>query len=92
MNKPNELRPAASRPDADALLARYGCGPIPLAGSEHAFYDRHLVFDLVLDPAQATPRDRYEAFAHSIRDVLAQRWVLTENTCRPAAGRTARAT
>jgi starch phosphorylase len=80
MNKPNELRPSALPDDAAALLDRYGCGPIPLAGSEHAFYDRHLVFDLVVDPKRATARDQYEAFAHAIRDVLAQRWVLTEDT------------
>jgi starch phosphorylase len=30
--------------------------------------------------ADATPRDRFEAAASSVRDVLAQRWVLTEKT------------
>jgi starch phosphorylase len=80
MNQPDDLRAATTLPDAETLLARYGCGAIPLAGSDHAFYDRQLVFDLVLDPKQATARDQYEAFAHSIRDVAAQRWVLTEQT------------
>ena len=28
----------------------------------------------------ATPRDRFEAAARSVRDVLSQRWVLTEKT------------
>jgi starch phosphorylase len=27
-----------------------------------------------------TSRDRFEAFAHSVRDILSQRWVLTEKT------------
>src|SRR5215470_3787748 len=62
------------------LLKQYGCGPIAFAGSENAFYDRHLVFDRVIDPQVATARERFEAFSHSIRDVLAQRWALTRST------------
>jgi glycogen phosphorylase len=66
------------------LLRQYGCGPIPFAGSENAFYDRHLVFDRVIDPRVANARERFEAFSHSIRDVLAQRWVLTRSTYNKA--------
>src|SRR5208337_3850438 len=66
------------------LLKQYGCGPISFAGSENAFYDRHLVFDRVIDPQVATARERFEAFSHSIRDVLAQRWVLTRTTYNKA--------
>ena len=62
------------------LLRQYGCGPIPFVGTENAFYDRHLIFDRVIDPNVATPRERFEAFAHSVRDILAQRWVLTKKT------------
>src|ERR1700758_1191670 len=62
------------------LLKQYGCGPIAFVGSENAFYDRHLVFDRVIDPRVATSRERFEAFSHSIRDVLAQRWALTRST------------
>src|SRR6201988_1317805 len=62
------------------LLKQYGCGPIGFVGSENAFYDRHLVFDRVIDPHVATARERFEAFSHSIRDVLAQRWALTRST------------
>src|SRR5271166_6038680 len=62
------------------LLKQYGCGPIPFVGSENALYERHLVFDRVIDPKVATARERFEAVAHSIRDVLAQRWVLTRST------------
>ena len=62
------------------LLRQYGCGPIPFVGTENAFYERHLVFDRVIDPEVATARERFEAFAHSIRDILAQRWVLTKKT------------
>jgi glycogen phosphorylase len=63
-----------------ALLKQYGCGPVAFVGSENAFYDRHLVFDRVIDPQVATARERFEAFSHSIRDVLAQRWQLTRST------------
>ena len=62
------------------LLRQYGCGPIPFVGTENAFYERHLIFDRVIDPGVATARERFEAFAHSIRDILAQRWVLTKKT------------
>ena len=65
---------------ASELLQQYGCGPIPFVGTENAFYERHLIFDRVIDPAVANARERFEAFAHSIRDILAQRWVLTKKT------------
>ena len=65
---------------ASELLRQYGCGPIPFVGTENAFYERHLIFDRVIDPEVATARERFEAFAHSVRDILAQRWVLTKKT------------
>ena len=60
------------------LLEQYGCGPVQFAGSGDGLYERHLVFDSVLAPAAAGPRERFEAFARSVRDVLSQRWVRTE--------------
>jgi glycogen phosphorylase len=66
------------------LLKQYGCGPIAFVGSENAFYERHLVFDRVIDPKVATARERFEAFSRSVRDVLAQRWVLTRSTYNKA--------
>jgi glycogen phosphorylase len=62
------------------LIDQYGCGPVVFAGSENALYKRHLLFDNVIDMAGASSRDRFEAFAHSVRDILSQRWVLTERT------------
>jgi starch phosphorylase len=38
------------------------------------------MFDSVLDPATVGPRERYEAAARAVRDVLSQRWVRTEQT------------
>ena len=39
------------RPAREELLAQYGCGPIAFTGTGDALYDRHLMFDSVLDPA-----------------------------------------
>src|SRR6266849_4342785 len=61
-------------------LQQYGCGPVPFVGTENAFYERHLVFDRAIDPKVASARERFEAFSHSVRDILAQRWVQTKTT------------
>src|SRR2546426_3479398 len=63
-----------------ALRRQYGCGPVDLTGTADALYERHLLFDNVADPAVAGVRERYEALARSVRDVLSQRWVRTEQT------------
>jgi starch phosphorylase len=62
------------------LLQQYGCGPISLVGTGNALFERHLVFDNVLDQLDVGPRDRFEAFARAVRDILSQRWILTEKT------------
>jgi starch phosphorylase len=62
------------------LLEQYGCGPIRFTGTDDALYERHLLFDQVIDPKQADPRDQYEAAARSARDVISQRWLKTERT------------
>jgi starch phosphorylase len=62
------------------LLEQYCSGPIHLAGSDDGLYERHLLFDNVINKPSADARDRFEAFARSGRDVLSQRWTLTENT------------
>jgi starch phosphorylase len=62
------------------LLEQYGCGPIQFTGTEDALYERHLMFDHVVDGAAVGARERYEAVARSVRDVLSQRWLRTEQT------------
>jgi starch phosphorylase len=62
------------------LLRQYGCGPVAFTGADHALYERHLLFDNVMNLAAAGPRERFEALARSVRDLLSQRWVLTEAT------------
>ncbi len=43
-------------------------------------YDRHLVFDHVVSEQDASQRERFEAVARSLRDLLTQRWLLTQQT------------
>jgi starch phosphorylase len=62
------------------ILEQYGTGSIPFYGTDRALYDRHLVFDRAIDPKVASARERFEAFSHSMRDILAQRWVQTKTT------------
>ena len=81
--RPNAARvvPMATNSGAvSQLLQQYGTGSTPLAGTENAFYERHLVFDRAIDPTVASARERFEAFSHSVRDILAQRWVRTKTT------------
>jgi starch phosphorylase len=59
-------------------LAEYG--PVRFHSDPNSLYDRHLVFDYAIDPDLATPRERYEAVARSLRDVLALRWLRTRKT------------
>ena len=65
--------------DATQLLKQYGCGPIPLMGTD-GLYERHLLFDNIKSVTEISSRERYEAFARSLRDVLSQRWILTQET------------
>ncbi len=69
----------AAQEDPSKLLKQYGCGPIQFMGTD-GLYERHLHFDNVIDEKLIGLRERFEAAARSIRDVLSQRWVLTEKT------------
>ena len=62
------------------LLDHYGCGAVRFSGASDALFERHLLFDRTVDVTTATARDRFEAAARSVRDVLSQRWLLTEKT------------
>ncbi len=73
---------AASAPSAELmkLLEQYGCGPVQFTGTNDALYERHLTFDNVRAETRIGTRERFEAVAHSVRDLLSQRWVRTEET------------
>ncbi|MFI5287931.1 MAG: glycogen phosphorylase, partial [Candidatus Dormibacteria bacterium] len=79
MNQPSKVRSGRSDAAAD-LLTQYGCGPIRFSGNNDALFERHLLFDDVVAPEAAGPRERFEAAARSVRDVLSQRWILTDST------------
>jgi starch phosphorylase len=73
---------AAASKDPQQLLKQYGCGTIPFSGTDDALYERHLVFDKVVEPTAIGPRERFEAVARAVRDILSQRWLRTEETYR----------
>ena len=64
----------------NALREQYGCGPVQFSGTEDALYDRHLIFDRVIDPKRADSHEQWEAAAHALRDVISQRWLKTDAT------------
>jgi glycogen phosphorylase len=72
--------PMAKPANISELLKPYSSRAIRFAGTEDALYERHLVFDRAIDPKVASARERFEAFSHSVRDILAQRWVQTKTT------------
>src|SRR5437762_4562657 len=73
---------SATSPGSDIaqLRQQYDCGPVELTGNADARYERHLFFDNVMEVTTIGARERFEAFARSVRDILSQRWLLTEDT------------
>ena len=55
------------QPDVAKLLQQYGCGPIQFSGTDNALYERHLIFDNVVDVAAADARMHFEAVAHGVK-------------------------
>src|SRR5882672_4575602 len=80
VEKQKKSAPVASTgADISKLLEQYG-GPVKFTGRDDALYERHLVFDNVVEETTIGARERFEAIARSVRDVLSQRWVRTEKT------------
>jgi len=73
------IRERPAQKDPAELLKQYGCGPIQFT-SDDGLFERHLLFDDVKDLASISKRNEYEALVRSTRDVLSQRWMLTEKT------------
>ena len=65
---------------APTFLDPYEYGSAHLFGTDAALFERHLLYDNVIDRNAADARDRFEAFARALRDMLSQRWVATEAT------------
>ena len=70
--------------NTEQLLKRFNCGPVSFAGSDNALYERHLTFDRVVPLEYAMPRDKFEAAARAVRDLLSQRWLLTSKAYKRA--------
>jgi len=67
-------------PESEIILKglhRYGYDAYEFAGRDNALYERHLAFDNIVDLAAIGARERFEAFARAVRDVLSQRWLKT---------------
>lgn len=62
------------------ILQQYGADLIQFSGTKDALFERHLIFDHVVDPKKADLREQFESAARSIRDIISQRWLKTENT------------
>ncbi len=70
-----------NRPETkQSIVERFDCGPVKLSGDSNAFYERHVAFDHVVAESETTDRDKFEAIARSVRDMLSQRWLKTEQT------------
>jgi starch phosphorylase len=61
-------------------VSKFTIAPTEIANTLHDFHQRHLLFDNGVDPAVTNVREHYEAFARSVREILSQRWVLTNRT------------
>src|SRR5712691_9327078 len=66
------------------LLHHYACEAVHFSGDANASYERHVVFDHVVAPAAASLRERFEAVARSLRDLLVPRWLKTDATYEQA--------
>ena len=66
--------------DAEKLLRQYGVGAMRFAGAPDALYERRLKFDNVVEPDDSDSRERYEAAARAVSDILAERWLRTDET------------
>ena len=71
----------ASAVASNKKLKQYECGGFQFSGKGSPdYYDRHLVFDHAVSLEAASQRERFEAVASSLRDLLTQRWLRTEET------------
>jgi glycogen phosphorylase len=72
--------PRAKSLSLQEILKRYDCGAVPFSGDPSASYERHLMFDHIVEVETSSSRERFDAMARALRDLLAQRWLRTEET------------
>jgi glycogen phosphorylase len=68
--------PTHSRHEADAALNRR-LQRLGLDGQQESWIDRYVLCNHLVDPAAAMPRQKFEATARFIRDLVAHRWERT---------------
>ena len=79
MSTESIIAPMAST-ESPAVPDSYEYGSVHLFGTNAGLFERHLLYDNVIERTAAVSRDRFEAFARAVRDTLSQRWVSTEST------------
>src|SRR5262247_3116387 len=73
--------PSPKTPSMKDLLEQYEEGlDVTFPTTPHAAYERRLIFDHMVEPPASTLRQRFEAVARALRDLLAQRWLLTSRS------------
>ena len=77
--RPSTMESSASRKIGRRDIALYECGPLRFANADD-IYDRRVVFDHAVSLEKASDRERFEGVARALRDLLTQRWLLTEQT------------
>src|SRR5256712_12465605 len=80
MKTPRRKMQRTQTPSLQALIHHYACEAVPFSGDANASYERHVVFDHVVEPQAASLRERFEAVARSLRDLLVPRWLKTDAT------------
>src|SRR6201993_8259 len=80
MKTPRRKMQRTQTPSLQALMQQYACEAVHFSGDANASYERHLVFDHVVAPQAASLRERFEAVARSLRDLLVPRWLKTDAT------------
>ena len=84
MKTPRRKMQRTQTPLLQALIQQYACGAVHFSGNANASYERHVMFDHVVAPQAASLRERFEAVARSLRDLLVPRWLKTDATYEQA--------
>ena len=71
--------PTGVRALADLLIAAHTEVPMDPSSLAQSF-EHHLKLDQMLSPARASERDRFEALATAVRDLIGERWLATDQS------------
>ena len=73
----NDVPKVRAKPEQPAS---HEFGAVPFCGRPDALFERHLLSDAVVLPSTAYDRQRFEALARSVRDLLSRRWIESQST------------